>query len=200
MDFITKKYQDVNVKNLKFECVKITNKNQEIGFFTYNQEILLIKIPYFYSGDRFCKHNDFLGSLILIHLDHLNNDQKNFIIKIIEIENIINTIEFKQKYISNKEAVFISCISKNKLLHMKLKYTFNNRKLVPKFIIYEKVNEYNNICDIIDKQDVNKYLDNKNYQSIVKINIRTRLFLNKIYYGIELQVVKIRYYNSYKNH
>jgi hypothetical protein len=31
-------------------------------------------------------------------------------------------------------------------------------------------------------------------ESIVKINIRTRTYLNKIYYGIELQVVKIRYH------
>ena len=79
---------------------------------------------------------------------------------------------------------------------MKLKYTFNNRKFVPKFIIYKKVKEYNQVCEIIKKQDVNEYLNNKNYQSIVKINIRNRNFLNKIYYGIELQVVKIRYHNN----
>jgi hypothetical protein len=197
MDYITINYKDVNIKNLTFECENITKRNQVIGFFTYNEEILLIKIPYFNSGDRFCKHNAFLESLILISLDHINNEQNEFIKKIIEIENMINTTEFIEKYFIfiNKDCIFVSCISKNKLLHMKLKYTFNSRKLVPKFIIYEKVKEYNNVCDIIKKQNVNEYLYNKNYQSIIKINIRVRLFLNKLYYGIELQVVKMRYHN-----
>jgi len=194
MDFITKKYQKVNIKNIKIECVEITKKNQEIGFITYNEEILLIDIPYFNAGDRFCKHNGFLESSILISLHCINNEQNELIKKIIDIENIINTNVFIQKYLKNKDCVFVSCISKNKLLHMKLKYTFIRRILVPKFIIYKKVKEYNNICEIKEKQDVNKYLNNKNYQSIVKINIRTRTFLNKIYYGIELQVVKIRYH------
>jgi hypothetical protein len=198
MDFITKEYQEINVKHIRIECNEISNKNQEIGFLTYNEEILLIQTPYFKSSNRFCKHNAFLESLILqnLSLDHVNDEQHEFIKKIIEIENMINTSEFIQTYIRNKDCVFISCISKNKLLHMKLKYTFNIRKISPKFIIYEKVNGYNNICEINEKQDVNKNLDNKDYQAIVKINIRTKSFLNKIYYGIELLVVKIRYHNN----
>lgn len=195
MDFITINYQDINIKNLKIECVTIAKRNQEIGFFTYNEEILLIQIPYFFSRDRFCKHNAYLESLITISLNNTNNEQNDFIKKIIEIENIINTFEFIQKYFINKECVFVSCISKNKLLHMKLKYTLNIKKLVSKFIIYEKVDGYNKVCEIIKKQDVNKYLNNKNYQSIAKINIRTKSFLDKIYYGIELQVVKMRFNN-----
>jgi hypothetical protein len=193
MDSITINYQDININKLKYTCIYSPKRNQEIGYFTYNEEILLIQIPYFNSGDKFCKHNLLLESLIILPLENINVKQNEFINKIYKIENIINTDDFIQKYLNNNDCVFVSCISNNKLLHMKLKYTYNNKILIPSFIIYEKVNEYNHICEIKDKLSVNKYLNNKNYESIVKINVRTKTFLNKLYYGIELQVVKIRY-------
>jgi hypothetical protein len=99
MDSITINYQDININKLKYTCIYSPKRNQEIGYFTYNEEILLIQIPYFNSGDKFCKHNLLLESLIILPLENINVKQNEFLNKIVCINNIFNLIYFIYKFI-----------------------------------------------------------------------------------------------------
>ncbi len=179
-DVIYYELKQQTIKSDKYKNVVRLEKN--IG--SYDEDTYVFAIsnneglnPFIYKDDDYLKDNSKRILGISTSYDKTRNEEKEFLIKLSNIKNLILT--YKLKCDDNK--FVISSVLEN--LEIK-KYNFKNNGLNYNKYLYESIEPYNNEYQTIDYEDLKNYLDNKlnlSYSSMDQFfRCQFRFLLNNI--------------------